>query len=147
MTDRLRTPRTLLIPDPVWQAYDQMAADIALTHHENWDGTGYPGRVDYHNAYFEIRNIEVEGVIRTGEVWHAPALESDPDGKPKRLKGEEIPLSARIFAVVDVFDALTSDRPYRTAWEKEKALAYIREQSGRHFFPEAVKVFCEMAEN
>lgn len=70
----------------------------------------------------------------------------DGTGYPRRLKGEEIPLSARIFAVVDVFDALTSDRPYRKAWEKEKALAYIREQSGRYFFPEAVRVFCEMVE-
>lgn len=68
----------------------------------------------------------------------------DGTGYPRRLKGEEIPLSARIFAVVDVYDALTSDRPYRKAWEKEKALAYIREQSGRHFFPEAVKEFCRM---
>jgi putative nucleotidyltransferase with HDIG domain len=70
----------------------------------------------------------------------------DGTGYPRKLKGEEIPLSARIFAVVDVYDALTSDRPYRKAWEKEKALAYIREQSGRHFFPEAVRIFREIAD-
>ena len=68
----------------------------------------------------------------------------DGTGYPRRLKGEEIPLSARIFAVVDVYDALTSDRPYRKAWEKDKVLAYIRDQSGKHFFPEAVREFCEM---
>jgi putative nucleotidyltransferase with HDIG domain len=68
----------------------------------------------------------------------------DGTGYPRKLKGEEIPLSARIFAVVDVYDALNSDRPYRKAWEKEKALAYIREQSGKHFFPQAVRAFCEM---
>jgi len=68
----------------------------------------------------------------------------DGTGYPRNLKGEEIPLSARIFAVVDVFDALTSDRPYRSAWEKEEALNYLKQQSGKHFFPEAVKVFCEM---
>jgi putative nucleotidyltransferase with HDIG domain len=68
----------------------------------------------------------------------------DGTGYPRRLKGEEIPLAARIFAVVDVFDALTSDRPYRKAWEKEKALAYIREQSGKYFFPDAVEVFLEI---
>jgi putative nucleotidyltransferase with HDIG domain len=68
----------------------------------------------------------------------------DGTGYPRRLRGEEIPLSARIFAIVDVFDALTSDRPYRKAWGKEKVLAYIREQSGKHFFPDAVKAFCEM---
>jgi putative nucleotidyltransferase with HDIG domain len=80
------------------------AMDIPYCHHEKWDGTGYP----------------------------------------RKLQGEEIPLSARIFAVVDVFDALTSDRPYRKAWKKEDALAFIREQSGKHFFPEAVEAFLEM---
>ena len=68
----------------------------------------------------------------------------DGTGYPRKLKGEEIPLSARVFAVVDVFDALTSNRPYRKAWTKEEALAYIQEQSGKHFFPEAVKAFLEM---
>lgn len=53
-------------------------------------------------------------------------------------------MAARLFAVVDVFDALTSDRPYRKAWSKEKALAYLQEQSGKSFFPEAVRVFAEM---
>ena len=65
----------------------------------------------------------------------------DGSGYPRGLKGEEIPLSARLFAVVDVYDALTSDRPYRKAWETEKALAYIREQSGHHFDPRAVELF------
>jgi putative nucleotidyltransferase with HDIG domain len=68
----------------------------------------------------------------------------DGTGYPRKLKGEEIPLSARIFAVVDVFDALTSDRPYRKAWEKEKTLLYIQEQIGRHFYPDAVRVFNEV---
>jgi len=68
----------------------------------------------------------------------------DGSGYPRGLQGEEIPLSARIFAVVDVFDALTTDRPYRQAWSKDDALAYIREQSGRHFFPQAVDAFLEM---
>jgi HD-GYP domain-containing protein (c-di-GMP phosphodiesterase class II) len=70
----------------------------------------------------------------------------DGTGYPRRLKGEEIPLVARIFAVVDVFDALTSDRPYRKAWKKEEALDYIKNQSGKHFYPEAVKAFLEMVE-
>jgi HD-GYP domain-containing protein (c-di-GMP phosphodiesterase class II) len=51
------------------------------------------------------------------------------------LKGEEIPLVARIFAVVDVWDALTSDRPYRKAWSYEQTIKYIQEQSGKHFDP------------
>jgi len=65
----------------------------------------------------------------------------DGGGYPRGLKGEQIPLAARIFAVVDVWDALTSDRPYRKAWTKEKALEYIREQSGKHFDPQVVEVF------
>ena len=68
----------------------------------------------------------------------------DGTGYPRGLKGEAIPLSARIFAVVDVWDALTSDRPYRLAWSDEKALAHIREQSGKHFDPHIVKIFLEM---
>jgi HD-GYP domain-containing protein (c-di-GMP phosphodiesterase class II) len=68
----------------------------------------------------------------------------DGTGYPRKLKGEEIPLAARLFAVVDVFDALTSNRPYRKAWSKEKALQYLQEQSGKHFFPEAVRAFTEM---
>jgi len=57
----------------------------------------------------------------------------DGSGYPRGLQGEGIPLAARIFAVVDVWDALTSDRPYRKAWKKENALEYIREQAGKHF--------------
>jgi HD-GYP domain-containing protein (c-di-GMP phosphodiesterase class II) len=60
------------------------------------------------------------------------------------LKGEEIPLAARIFAVVDVWDALRSDRPYRPAWTEEKALAYIKEQSGKQFDPAVVEAFLEI---
>jgi putative two-component system response regulator len=81
--------------------YLRPALGIPLSHHEKWDGTGYP----------------------------------------RGLKGEEIPMAARIFAVVDVWDALTSDRPYRPAWSEEQALTYIREQSGKHFDPDAVDLF------
>lgn len=79
------------------------ALDIPYTHHERWDGSGYP-----------------EG-----------------------LSGEDIPLAARVFAVVDVWDALTSDRPYRAAWPEEKARDYIRDQSGILFDPQVVKAFLE----
>jgi len=65
----------------------------------------------------------------------------DGSGYPRGLKGEEIPLAARIFAVVDVWDALTSDRPYRPAWTREQAIAYLREQAGKHFDPHIVEVF------
>lgn len=67
----------------------------------------------------------------------------DGSGYPRNLKGEAIPLAARIFAVIDVFDALTSDRPYRIAVSREKALAEIKSQSGRHFDPGVVDAFLE----
>jgi putative two-component system response regulator len=84
--------------------YLRPALEIPLTHHEKWDGTGYP----------------------------------------RGLKGEEIPIVARLFAVVDVWDALTSDRPYRPAWSQEEALTYIREQSGKHFDPRVVDLFFKL---
>ena len=65
----------------------------------------------------------------------------DGSGYPRGLKGEEIPLSARVFAVIDVWDAITSDRPYRSAWDNQKASEYINEQSGRHFEPKLVELF------
>jgi PAS domain S-box-containing protein len=68
----------------------------------------------------------------------------DGSGYPRGLKGEQIPLSARLFAVVDVWDALRSDRPYRKAWSDEEALQYIREQAGKHFDPAVVEVFLRM---
>lgn len=68
----------------------------------------------------------------------------DGNGYPRGLKGVEIPLPARLFAVVDVWDALTSDRPYRPAWPAEKALSYIREQSGKHFDPQIVEIFLKI---
>lgn len=77
----------------------QLGAEIALTHHEQWDGSGYP----------------------------------------RGLKGENIPLSGRIVAVADVFDALTHARTYKQAWSEEAALEYIMEKSGSHFDPVVVK--------
>jgi putative two-component system response regulator len=68
----------------------------------------------------------------------------DGTGYPRGLKGEEIPIEARLFAVVDVWDALTSDRPYRHAWSQEEALTYIREQSGSHFDPQVVDLFFKL---
>ena len=65
----------------------------------------------------------------------------DGTGYPQGLQGEQIPIAARIFAVADVWDALTSDRPYRPAWSREAALNYIQEQSGMHFDPQVVELF------
>jgi len=67
----------------------------------------------------------------------------DGSGYPRGLAREEIPLEARIFAVVDVWDALTSERPYRAAWSTKKTIEYIQSQSGTHFDPQVVDVFLE----
>jgi putative two-component system response regulator len=79
----------------------RMAHSIALTHHEKWDGSGYPNG----------------------------------------LKGEEIPLEGRIVAIADVFDALTSVRPYKPAWPVADTVDLLRRESGRHFDPELVELF------
>ncbi len=68
----------------------------------------------------------------------------DGSGYPRGLAGEEIPFTARIFAVVDVWDALRSDRPYRTAWSYEKTLKYIVDLSGKHFDPQVVQAFLKL---
>ena len=65
----------------------------------------------------------------------------DGTGYPRALKGEAIPLAARLFAVVDVWDALTSDRLYRAAWPQAKARAYLRGQAGKLFEPRIVEMF------
>jgi len=85
-------------------------------------------------------------------TYLAPALDIplchhekwDGTGYPRGLKNEEIPLSARIFCIADVYDALTSDRPYRAAWSKEKTLGYIRALTGTHFEPGVVDAFLNM---
>ncbi len=81
--------------------YLRPALDIPYSHHERWDGTGYP----------------------------------------QGLKGTDIPLSARIFAVIDVYDALIFDRPYRKAWDREEVLEHLRKGAGTHFDPQVVDAF------
>ena len=87
-------------------SYLTFARDIALHHHEKWDGTGYPGC----------------------------------------LKGEEIPFSARVIAIADVYDALTSQRPYKEPWTHDKAYKTIVDDSGYHFDPALIEVFKNCAE-
>jgi putative two-component system response regulator len=81
----------------------QLAKEVALYHHEKWNGAGYPAGI----------------------------------------AGKDIPLSARIVAIADVFDALTSKRPYKAPWPVAKAIDYIQQQSGQHFDPELVPRFIE----
>jgi HD-GYP domain-containing protein (c-di-GMP phosphodiesterase class II) len=102
---------------------DTVAKDIALTHHENWDGTGYPGWID--------------------PVTLIP-IKTDENGKPLGRKQEEIPLSGRIVAIADVFDALCSKRVYKEPWSEEQVLAEIRQLGGSKFDPELVDIFFEI---
>jgi response regulator RpfG family c-di-GMP phosphodiesterase len=87
---------------PAHSSVLRLAGEIARTHHERWDGSGYTSG----------------------------------------LAGQDIPISGRIVAVADVWDTLTHDRPYRKAWEPERALAEIRAQAGAHFDPGVVEAFC-----
>jgi HD-GYP domain-containing protein (c-di-GMP phosphodiesterase class II) len=102
---------------------DRIAADVALTHHENWDGTGYPGWIEPKTG---------EG-IRKGE-----------NDKPLGRKGEEIPLGGRIVALADVFDALSSKRVYKQAWDEHDVFDEIRSLSGKKFDPELVDIFFDI---
>jgi HD-GYP domain-containing protein (c-di-GMP phosphodiesterase class II) len=68
----------------------------------------------------------------------------DGSGYPRGIKGEQIPLAARIFAVVDVWDALRSDRPYRPAWPEEKVREHVSSQAGTHFDPQVVEAFLHL---
>lgn len=67
----------------------------------------------------------------------------DGSGYPKGLKGEDIPIEGRIIAIADVFDALTSERPYKKAWPEEEAIDFLKEQAGKHFDPELVSLFIQ----
>jgi response regulator RpfG family c-di-GMP phosphodiesterase len=68
----------------------------------------------------------------------------DGTGYPQGLRGDEIPLKARVFSVVDVWDALSSNRPYRLKWPQDKVISYLQDQSGVHFDPHIVPVFLDL---
>jgi HD-GYP domain-containing protein (c-di-GMP phosphodiesterase class II) len=99
----------------------------------------HPGRG--HDIIKDVRSLQAEvgGVRHHHERW-------DGAGYPDGLSGETIPLEARIIAVADVFDALTSPRPYRGAWTRSRALAQIRQQSGQHFDPRCVDALVRVLE-
>lgn len=89
-----------------------------------------------------LKDIQFLGEARLIPYCHHEKW--DGTGYPQGLKGEQIPLSARIFAIADVWDSLLSDRPYRPAWPREKARAYIQEQAGTHFDPQVVETFSRL---
>ncbi len=83
----------------------------------------------------------IEFLREAAEIVHAHHERFDGSGYPRGLKGEDIPLGARLFAVVDVYDALTSARPYHTPMSHEEAIVEIRKESSRHFDPKVVEAF------
>jgi putative nucleotidyltransferase with HDIG domain len=85
--------------------------------------------------------VEVAEIVYSHQEWF------NGEGYPRRLRGNEIPIGARIFSVADTFDAITSDRIYRRAQSYAAARAEIQKFSGRQFDPEIVKVFLEMPDN
>ena len=108
-----------------------------------------PGPLDEEEAEVMRRHPVLAYELLSPIAFLRPALDIpychherwDGTGYPRGLAGEAIPLSARIFAVVDVWDALTSDRPYRRAWSRERAAEQIRSLAGSHFDPRVVEVF------
>ena len=108
-----------LFPDTE-SLWDKIAREVTLNHHERWDGSGYPGK---------IRDINANPI---------------KFGKGKR--GKEIPLSARIVAIADVYDALTSERSYKEAWTPRAALHFLKSKSDKLFDPELVGIFLKMGD-
>ncbi len=102
---------------------DEIASSIALTHHENWDGTGYP-------RYVNIATGEPEKTAENGKVL----------GR----KGEEISVFGRIVSLADVYDALSSSRVYKEAWDEIQVLQEIKKLAGSKFDPELVEIFFEV---
>ena len=94
-----------------------------------------------HPVFAHEMLLPIDYLRRALDIPYCHHEKWDGTGYPRGLKGAEIPLVARIFAIVDVWDALTSDRPYREAWAPEKALAHIQEGTGRHFDPHVVEIF------
>jgi len=96
-----------------------------------------------HPLYAYNMLVNIDFLQPALEIPHLHHERWDGSGYPYGLNGNEIPLAARMFAVIDVFDALSSDRPYRSAWSEKKTIDYIREQSGKQFDPDVVVVFLE----
>jgi HD-GYP domain-containing protein (c-di-GMP phosphodiesterase class II) len=100
----------------------------------------------FHTHYAHDWIYPIEFLRKAMDIPYCHHEKWDGSGYPRGLQGEEIPLAARIFSVVDVWDALRSNRPYRTEWDKERVIAYIQEQSGTHFDPTVVSKFLKMIE-
>lgn len=108
----------------IYSDFDESAGIVALNHHERWDGTGYPGHIDP-TTLKPLPGYDLEG------------------GGARGKQGKEIPLFGRIVALADVYDALSSRRCYKEAWDENSVVTTIREEAGKQFDPELVEVFME----
>jgi len=124
----------MAIPDAILRKPDKLDPDEVARMREH----AYQG-------YQMLKKIPF--LLEASEIVYAHQERFDGTGYPRGLKGEEIPLGARIFSIADTLDAITSDRPYRSAQTLEAARAEIQKWSGRQFDPEVVKVFLEMPNN
>ena len=109
---------------------DRSAFEVALHHHERWDGAGYPGMVTIPPSSTPPGSLGGVGV----------SSRSEP---PPIMQGEGIPLFARIVAVADVFDALSSKRQYKDAWPEDRVLKEMSVNAGRQFDPELIEILLE----
>ncbi|MCD4674057.1 MAG: two-component system response regulator, partial [Anaerolineaceae bacterium] len=100
--------------------------------------------MSHHPVYAYEWLSSIEYLQPAMDIPHYHHERCDGTGNTHGLKGKQIPINDRMFGIVDVWDALRSDRPYRKAWPKEKTLAYIQEQSGKHFDPQVVETFLEV---
>ncbi len=98
-----------------------------------------------HTTYAYDLLAHIPYLLRALDIPYCHHEKWNGTGYPRGLRGTEIPLYARIFSVVDVYDALISDRPYRPAWQEEKAIAYIKERAGTEFDPAVVDAFMKLA--
>jgi len=103
-------------------------------------------RMQRHTTYAYELLVHIPFLLKALDIPYCHHEKWDGTGYPRGLKGREIPLSARIFSVVDVYDALTSDRCYRRAWPPDEALAHIKERAGTEFDPDVVAAFLRMIE-
>lgn len=108
----------------IYSEFDESASVVAINHHERWDGNGYPGHIDPHTQK------------------PLPGYEAE-NGGARGKKGEEIPFFGRIVALADVYDALSSSRCYKEAWDENSVIGEIQKESGKQFDPELVEVFLE----
>jgi HD-GYP domain-containing protein (c-di-GMP phosphodiesterase class II) len=108
----------------IYSDFDESAATVAISHHERWDGNGYPGHID---------PLTLKAL---------PGFEKE-DGMAMGKRGEEIPFFGRIVALADVYDALSCRRCYKESWDESEVLDNIRGEAGKQFDPELVEIFLE----